>query len=332
VVELEHVLSQNPEDGAIVTPLSSIQSKVMAYTWDSPKERSFFIEEGFATFDCEYKIEDNNVDLLMVSQVAWMDHYAWAFFGGWNVLVAKGEVQRRNNLGGQAYVSQHFRMSLEEGVDSGYVQMICIPNQIVCSGEFYNQFDIITFHLYRNRKTRCKVAHPGILLLRPVLNTYVPMIPGQHLQLVVNEESAVDSEVKELKDVARTFSLNKQKMKSMTYVREKLEKTDPIFINKGHWYSNVYLCGVEKRDQGYFIKVSEPEGNTVVYTQDLDGFEIALPDDDEDWVWDDSILEVDKNKDSMIAVFKKPISSIVMQRDCGHWWLSENSKAIVGTL
>lgn len=336
MAELERFSSLNDLfEGSIVTCLKDVTDKPSCGSGsDVPEERAFFLEEKFATFDCDGDFGDNGCVFSLVSQIPWTDHYAWAIFGYYNLSIDNVEClrQRESRI---TFVKQKLSIKLIDNVDYGYFQMICIPERVYYDSCGFNKFDIITFMVYVNRKIGKKYISPLVITLNPKLDTtYVPLIPNQHLQLITANDVGIDFFDCGLTHVVnsdKSFNLGRnniqEKLKASTYVCNQL--SEGIAFTAGDFA--VVLPKLTNEDRGIFATILKPIGDAIIHAECIDGIHLICP-DEQQWSWDDSCISVEATEDGIDILLLKPLNNVCLQLYNGIWQIFESYNVAVGAI
>lgn len=267
------------------------------------------MEEQFATFDCMETFAGNCCEFRLVSQIPWMDHYAWAIFNSHDVSIVRGDVNRRS-FSKQTYVSQ--AMSFELLKDFGYFQLICIPEKIVHDGIMYRQYELLTFMAYRDIRVKKSLASPHLITICPEMNTtYVPMVPGQCIQLICPDSDKVENDdvLSFIPGTKKSFSLGGKgrvnRLQSVTYRCESDEGGVTYIDNK-----SLIIPRLLKQDDEAFIKILKPIDDFDVYVEGIDYVFLECFEGVDNWLWDEDYFDVESSAEGIYIRLKKPLKSI----------------------
>ena len=319
-------------EGADVTLLEDIKEKPsIGLTCDVLEERAFFMEEEFATFNCLESFYQNCCEFRLISQIPWMDHYAWAIFNTHNLKMERGDVARKTH-GKYAFISQNFAFELSEGENFGYFQLICIPEQVFHDSAVYHKFDLLTFMVYRNCKTARFMAIPHLVTLHPKAeHTYVPMVPGQSLQLIVSDSEDIEVAEDHFELVSgsqKLFTLGRDgkpdRLKAATYACRDQECS--LFIEN----KSIIVPKMCVQDDGVYVSILKPVSDAVIYTEGVDRIQITCP-GAEKWAWDEEAVDITGASDEIEIRLLKKINSLCLQYDNDIWWVFA-SKNMVGKI
>jgi hypothetical protein len=334
VIEIECLPAAKLTVGATVTPLHQIDDNSFnCFFGDVPEEFAFFMEEEFTTFDCIDLFQGHTCDFRLVSHVGGRQGAPWAVFSQYNLDIKRGQTQSQHTPHFSLY-AQDFEFALPDNVNFGYFQLICIAADASFAGKEFNYRDLLTFYVYRNRKMRRAVPHPAVIAIRPyAIQTYVPMVPGQHLQLIAQQDSEIEvcDECLYSVGASKVFTVAGEKLQCVTYENRKLsDKVESIFVY-GHKLMGIMIPPLKKRGKEVFASFRKPLDEAVVYSEGLDGIEIEDLSQVE-WVWDDKCMDMEKTKDGIRIRLTKPLESVFIQRDGEQWWICENAQVLTGRL
>lgn len=264
---LEIIEDDDLFEGATVIPLNQVSDDLTYFVCDYVEERSFFMEEKFASFDFNgWFSEDGKCEMNLNSIVPFGEGYAWSLLCAQDVdmVVVSPNISRMIN--GNLF-SQNYSFSLREGVEHGYFQTICLASQLNYGGEQYKRFSVIDFHVYKNRKIRETLPFPVIRSYRPfMIEAYFPVHIGEHLQ-ITSLFDEIHSDKTDISNLCRCFKMGEESFFSKTFVYY-----EGGVINVGK--KKVHLCKIESRDDKNYGIVPLPSGPAVVHTEGLDGIEI----------------------------------------------------------
>lgn len=311
--------------GTDVVLLSDIEERSSAFSNHNGK--SLFIEEEYANFDHIDSFINNHCYFSLISQVPHMDYCAWAIFNTSGITLKETETDRKVH-GKLAFTIQSFRLELND--DVGYFQLICLPEKVIYDDCVFDRFDLLTFMVYRNRKVMRSVPTPYLVTLRPFLKqTFVPLVEGQRLQLITVEEEGIEifgDGLKEVQGTSRFFSVNKSnyisKLKSNTF---DYSHSSNLMLSVGS-----DIISFPEIDSENYIALFEPNDNTAIYAEGIDGVKIECCQESL-WNWDDSNLIVKSMVDGLDISLKKPANSICVELDGEIRW-AFTSKNIIGKI
>jgi hypothetical protein len=307
-------------------------------SWDSPEECSIFIEEEFATFDCNNHFANGVCDFSLISQIPWCEKGAWAIFSTFNLDVFLG-VTKVKPCSGIQHILQGFHVELPISSEFGYLQLLCVPERVKALGQVYSRREVLTIYVYRNRRVRRVVVHPNLITLNPSnAQTYVPMVPGQHLQLVFNDALQIEHPVGDcLSHVPRMdklFVICGEQMRSHTYVCcGRNEKIEPIFISsaKKQDFKCVMVPPLTRKDQEVYATVLQPITQAVVYADGLDGLDIICP-NQQDCVVDELRMDLINTDEGVSVHFKESMNTVCIQRDKDNLWVLPDLQPLTGRI
>ena len=317
---------------------------IPTYSMDVPDEKCIFLQEQFTNFGDSVEYLGGNrfaiclaTELFHKSLVHLHNQQAFLMFDSLNIKLIGSRPARCDKYQKVAVSNQDFLFELMPGNSYGYIQLYSLPEIARCYGEVFKKNSLLSISVFHNQQSR-KVA-PSMITVKPPTSDrlYVPLFPGQKLQLITPTKSSIDVSsprltiVKESERSLRSNGPYESKVKStIIHCQQMLVRGEIIMITNGKKSSSIWLPGIMTADDidfyPFFNKPS-PRTKTHLITHNMSGF-VILDDSNPNWFCDDFAKVNLKENTGTIVSFTKPQKSVMIESSVEQtetfWWLSAN--------
>jgi len=343
--DLEHVSCRDLTAGAEVIQLHAIDPKALGkWNFDVPEEYSVFMEEEFATFDMGNSVTFfgdecvfNSMSHLPRECLAYGIRQSWVLIGACNIEVRGGESRLQAARGTNSILcAQDFDVKLLPKTNMGYLQLLACPHQFYCDGRVWHRNDVLTVYFFRNQRVKQQTPTPALVTFRPYEHqNVVPVQHGQYLQLVTSADSVMEIGCEEMFESVdqRFIVIDRERLKIDTLLcKQSLNRVETIFVTCGKSMMSVLLPCVEADEEDrMYASILQPVTKAVVLTSGLAGINVTVSQED-NWVVDDTCMEVHYGKDEVHVGFLLPVESITLERSNGYWWVFTNKETVGGKI
>jgi hypothetical protein len=262
------------------------------------------------------------------------NNQAWMIFNVYNVAVIKRGV--KFGLYEDCGISfQNYLFELLEDCDAGYIQLYSLPKIARCDGCVYRQFSLMQISVFRNCASR-KIS-PLVITVKAkeTERVCVPLIPGQHLQVITSFNSIVDfsDPLSLVGNDDKTLCNNGGRITSTTFRCENLlTRGELVSISHNKRRSAIWLPGIMVTDDGdLYPYLNSSECKTHLISHNMAGFAITNVTPEEEWLCDDFVNFIESDVGKIIK-FTKPQKSVIIEKNQGFWLLEAGQTHSLETL
>lgn len=172
--------------------------------------------------------------------------------------------------GADDIVTQVFRVSYTDNAEFGCIVFRCAGENVTYGKDVYRQNELLTIYFHRTREDYEVAPYPPVVTLTHLQEqNYVPMIPGQILQIIPNLGEVEIEDYQTQSDRSMLF-VNKEpitkngKLWVYRYECIRVAETVQLFFLKGEQTCSVIIPPIFVDDKDLFVVISQPYKNTKI--------------------------------------------------------------------
>lgn len=284
---------------------------------DSPVEGAVVISQG----ECHVVIR---------SRIAHADAgkpvKTWAVLCRYGVNTAQPAAVLVRQEGTDDIVTQVFRVTYTNNSEFGCLTLRCTNESLTYNKELYRQNDLLTIYFHRTKEDFDAAPYPPVITMTKLADqNYVPMVPGQILQIIPNLGPVEVEEYQSQGDKCLLF-LDKEQLtkngKLWVYRYECIrvaEMHQPLFL-KGEQSCSVIVPPVLCDDKDVFAVITEPYKSVKVWCDNILSLRVRFAKDIPVVRWPSKIMWIPSANTQMHELklnFHKRLSTVILANENG---------------
>ncbi len=284
---------------------------------DCPIEGSVIISQGDCYISLRSRIARGEINKPVK---------AFSVLCKYGVTVSQPQAVLARQDGNDDVVTQVFRVNYTNNKEFGCIVFRCVADNLIYNKDKYYQQELLTVYFHRTNEDYGLAPYPPVVTLTTLQEqNYVPMVPGQVLQIIPNTGEVEIEDCQSDSDRSLLFLDKEQLSKNSKFwiyryqcIRVS-EVTHPFFI-KGEQTCSLIVPPTMVEDDDFFTVVTHPHKTVKILCSNLTSLRLRFVKDIPVMYWPKKAVEIPSVNSSLHELkikFHKRISSVNLLNENG---------------